>query len=136
MKMDKQTAGQLQGVVMAASKILYAPQTREMLKQALKADIPMPMKLASQVVGVMKMTEMRSPNKKLPPKVLAPASIAMLMDLAQFMHRLGLKVSEDDIKQAMPLLKQFLVKVFGKQPQQAAPAQQPAQPTGMIGAAA
>lgn len=118
-------------VVMGCQRILFDKATFQHLKAGLTAKSPMPVKLASNVVGVMKLFADRVQGE-IPRQVLLPAGAMLLLDVAKFIHEAGYgDPTNKDITDAKALLEQLLVKAF---PPKAAPAPAPAAPqAGMIG---
>lgn len=122
-------------VVMGCSKILFDKSTHDYLVAGLKADQPMPVKLASQVVGVMKLFASRAQGE-IPRQVLLPAGAMLILEVAKFIKEAGFgEPTGKDIAEAGPLLEKLLLKAFpppGGGGQPAAP--QPAAPQpGLIG---
>lgn len=142
---------EVQRVVLAGMKIMYAKETADLLEQTMSNKQPMPQRLAMEIGGLMKLVDERT-QKGIAPDAIAPASIMLLFDLAKFIKQSGRgNPTEKDIKQAMILLGPMLKEIFGKhgkganppappqgQPQPEQPQAQampPQQPTGLIGSA-
>lgn len=129
----------VQKVVLSGMKLLYSPSTAKLLDDGLKADVPMPQKLAIEIAGIMKLVDERTP-KGIPPEAIAPGAVMLLFDLAHFMRQSGAgNPTDEDIQAAIKILQKFLLEIFTKmgkgvqgaaqpqQPQQPQPAQQPQQ---------
>lgn len=136
----------VQKVVLSGMKLLYSPSTAKLLDDGLKADVPMPQKLAIEIAGIMKLVDERTP-KGIPPEAIAPGAVMLLFDLVQFMKQSGAgNPTDEDIQAAIKILQKFLLEIFTKmgkgatgqqqpqQPQQSQPAQQPQQqpPRGLL----
>jgi hypothetical protein len=136
----------VQKVVLSGMKLLYSPSTAKLLDDGLKADVPMPQKLAIEIAGIMKLVDERTP-KGIPPEAIAPGAVMLLLDLAHFMRQSGAgNPTDEDIQAAIKILQKFLLEIFTKmgkgvqgaaqpqQPQQPQPAQQPQQqpPRGLL----
>jgi len=136
----------VQKVVLSGMKLLYSPSTAKLLDDGLKADVPMPQKLAIEIAGIMKLVDERTP-KGIPPEAIAPGAVMLLFDLAHFMRQSGAgNPTDDDIQAAIKILQRMLLEIFTKmgkgatgqqqpqQPQQPQPAQQPQQqpPRGLL----
>lgn len=127
----------VQKVVLSGMKLLYSPSTAKLLDDGLKADVPMPQKLAIEIAGIMKLVDERTP-KGIPPEAIAPGAVMLLFDLAHFMRQSGAgNPTDEDIQAAIKILQKFLLEIFTKmgkgvqgaaQPQEAQPAQPPQQP--------
>ena len=111
--MDPQTADAMRRVVVAGTRLMYDPKVFPAFKQALEAQAPLPDKLAAQAAGLMKILMDRS-GGKLPKKVVIPAGVALLLEMAHFMAQSGLaKPTEQDLKAATKKLIALLVRIFG-----------------------
>ena len=136
----------VQKVVLSGMKLLYSPSTAKLLDDGLKADVPMPQKLAIEIAGIMKLVDERTP-KGIPPEAIAPGAVMLLFDLAHFMRQSGAgNPTDEDIQAAIKILQKFLLEIFTKmgkgvqgsaqpqQPQQPQPAQPPQQqpPRGLL----
>ncbi|MDP3939812.1 MAG: hypothetical protein Q8R92_16970 [Deltaproteobacteria bacterium] len=132
-----------QRVVLAGKKIMFDPKTFPILMKGIKGDMPMPDKLATEAVGLMKMLQDKA-NGSIPIQVLLPAAAMLMLEIAKFMRdsKQG-DPTPEDIKAAYPKLVALLQKVFsnaGAAPpgQTAAPSPQPvaaAPAPGLMGAA-
>lgn len=136
----------VQKVVLSGMKLLYSPSTAKLLDDGLKADVPMPQKLAIEIAGIMKLVDERTP-KGIPPEAIAPGAVMLLFDLAHFMRQSGAgNPTDEDIQAAIKILHKFLLEIFTKmgkgatgqqqsqQTQQPQPAQQAQQqpPRGLL----
>ena len=136
----------VQKVVLSGMKLLYSPSTAKLLDDGLKADVPMPQKLAIEIAGIMKLVDERTP-KGIPPEAIAPGAVMLLFDLAHFMRQSGAgNPTDEDIQAAIKILQKMLLEIFTKmgkgatgqqqsqQPQPAQQAQQPQQqpPRGLL----
>lgn len=133
----------VQKVVLSGMKLLYSPSTAKLLDDGLKADVPMPQKLAIEIAGIMKLVDERTP-KGIPPEAIAPGAVMLLFDLAHFMRQSGAgNPTDEDIQAAIKILQKFLLEIFTKmgkgvqgsaQPQQTQQPQQPQQqpPRGLL----
>jgi len=129
----------VQKVVLSGMKLLYSPSTAKLLDDGLKADVPMPQKLAIEIAGIMKLVDERTP-KGIPPEAIAPGAVMLLFDLAHFMRQSGAgNPTDEDIQAAIKILQKFLLEIFTKmgkgvqgrgaaQPQQTQQTQQTQQP--------
>lgn len=121
----------VQKVVLSGMKLLYSPSTAKLLDDGLKADVPMPQKLAIEIAGIMKLVDERTP-KGIPPEAIAPGAVMLLFDLAHFMRQSGAgNPTDEDIQAAIKILQKFLLEIFtkmGKGVQGAAQPQQTQQP--------
>lgn len=127
---DLQT--KVQKIVMAGMKVMYDPQTFQMLLDGITAEMPMPQKLAMEVAGVLKIVDGKSANG-LPPETVAPSAMLLMYELAEFMKQSGAgNPTKEDIMGAMPILQKVLVDTFSKSGKANTQSAQPAQPQGLI----
>lgn len=118
----------VQKVVLSGMKLLYSPSTAKLLDDGLKADVPMPQKLAIEIAGIMKLVDERTP-KGIPPEAIAPGAVMLLFDLAHFMRQSGAgNPTDEDIQAAIKILQKFLLEIFTKMGK-GATGQQQSQPT-------
>ena len=104
----------IQGVVLVSMRIMYDPKMRQTLLNGIKSQMPLPQKLAIEVSGVLKIVDQRTKNG-LTPDILVPAAVVLMYEYALFMKQAGLgNPGPDDIKAALPILQQLLVKVFAE----------------------
>ena len=129
-------------VVLAGMKLMYSPETFKMLLSGITKQAPIPQKLAMEVAGVMHLIDQKS-QSGLTPDVVAPASVLLLFELAEFMRQSGAgNPTKGDIQAAIQLLQKVVSSVFSKSgkavtggsPQQQAPMAPPAAPAGLISA--
>lgn len=136
---NTENADALQRVVLAGTRLMYDPKIFPTFEQGMQGDGPLPQKLAVQAVGLLKILMDKS-NGTMPKNVLIPAAVALMLEMGDFLVKAKVaRPTEDDMKQAVQLVIQMVMKVFGgpapgAQPP-TGPAPAPAQPApGMIGA--
>lgn len=114
--MDQKTMQHAEKAVMAAMKIMYAPQTRQTLEQAVQATAAQnPKALALNAVGIIKMLFDRSQGK-LPPNIIPMVTMLLLYEIASFTGQTtGKKIPPEVVKQAVPIAMQMLKQVFAQQ---------------------
>jgi len=129
-----------QKIVMAGMKILYAPQTRQLLNKAIENMTSQdPQRLAVNVVGIIKMIYDKS-GGKMPPGAIPMATVLLMYELATFASEAtGEKIPAEVIQKAVPIAMELLKKTFAKQiesakqgGQQPAPAAPPPPQAGLI----
>src|SRR3990167_8756013 len=79
----------LERVVVAGKRILYAPQMKGMIEKQLKEKGPIEKKLADGVLGLIILLESQS-KPSLPAKVIIPAAVELLYEVADFLSEAGL----------------------------------------------
>lgn len=131
--MDDQNLKNFKQVVLAGMQLMYNEKTFAMFKSGLlRADRPLPQRLAAETAGLMKMLNEKL-GGKIPKQIIAPAAAMLLMEMGKFLDDSGVEeVSGKQIEEGTVLLMKALKTLFA--PQQAAAAA-PAQPQpGMIAA--
>ena len=86
-------------IIAAGAKLMYSPEAREELHQAVEADAPVDQKLADNVVGLMLTLDQKAPNG-LPVEALFPAGLGLLGEAAQVLAAAGQQVTQDDFNNA------------------------------------
>ena len=99
-------------IVAAGAKLMYAPDTRDELKDAVKADVPVDQKLADNVLGLLLMLDQKA-KSGLPVEALFPAGVALMDEAAQVLQAAGQPVTQDDFDGAMMRLYTLMAKKLG-----------------------
>ena len=133
--MEQQNMEAVQRIVLAGMKIMYDKSTFQMFSQAMAGKEPVPVKLAKEAAGLMKILFDKS-NGSMPKRHIVPAATMLLFEMADFMKQAGIAdPSEEEVQGAVKLMIPILAELYGKknsqQQQPAMPQQQP--PQGLIG---
>ena len=120
-------------IVLAGMKIFYAKETAGLRDALLAGKYDVIERLATNATGLMQMIWDKSQGK-LPPADISPAALMLVYEIASFMKEAGVKITNKDVDQAVPLTMQMLKELFtkllsqkqGGNPQQTIP--QPQQP--------
>lgn len=122
-------------VVMAGKTIMYNAKTFPIFKQGMLKAMPMPQKLATEMVALMKLLQDKAKGA-IPRQVLIPAASILMLEMAKFMDEAGFgQPTPQDIAAAAPILEQLMKRAFPFRPPiapTAAPTQPPAPPGGGI----
>lgn len=104
-------------LVVAGSKVMFAPQTREMaLKQMQSGQGDVAERLGNGIVALIAMLYQRS-NKTLPPQILIPAGVDLLVQAADFLRQSGdEQITDKDIARAMEVFVTSLLQQSGADP--------------------
>lgn len=86
-------------IVAAGAKLMYSPEMRQELHQAVGAQVPVDQKLADNVVGLMLTLDQKSQGG-LPVAALFPAGIGLLGEAAQVLQAAGQQVTQQDFNDA------------------------------------
>jgi hypothetical protein len=120
-------AQQIQRIVVAGMKVMFSPQSHNLMTQQLQGPAPMPQKLGQGVAGLMGLLAKES-NNTLPPKLMVPAGMVLVAHAADFLRKAGQQVSDVDVGNAIQILIQTLLKSAKLDPNlSAATAAQPPQ---------
>lgn len=86
-------------IVAAGAKLMYSPEMRQELQQAVSAEGPVDQKLADNVVGLMLTLDQKSQGG-LPVAALFPAGLGLLGEAAQVLQAAGQQVTQEDFNNA------------------------------------
>lgn len=86
-------------IVAAGAKLMYSPDMRDELRQAVSAQGPVDEKLADNVVGLMLTLDQKSQGG-LPVAALFPAGIGLLGEAMQVLQAAGQQVTQEDFNNA------------------------------------
>ena len=106
-----------QRIVAAGMKMMYAPETREQLMEAINSKDPVPKKLAENILGLMLILFQKSTGMP-PPAALFPAAIELMGEAAEVLINAGQQVTQEDFHDASILLFTMLGKKLGATDQQ------------------
>lgn len=128
--MTPQDQQMLQKVVMAGQKIMYDKSVFPKFAEALAQPAPLPMKLATEAAGLLKMIQDKAQGQ-IPKRLMIPIGMMLLLEMGDFMEKSKLaKPTERDIQNAMKLLIDIVVKMDKGKPGAKPPQQPGAQPPG------
>lgn len=86
-------------IVAAGAKLMYSPEMRDELHQAVNANTPVDQKLADNVVGLMLTLDQKSQGG-LPVAALFPAGLGLLEEAANVLSAAGIQVTQQDFNDA------------------------------------
>lgn len=86
-------------IVAAGAKLMYSPEMRDELHQAVNANTPVDQKLADNVVGLMLTLDQKSQGG-LPVAALFPAGLGLMEEAANVLSAAGLQVTQQDFNDA------------------------------------
>lgn len=136
--LSPQQAPQLQRIVVAGMKVMFAPQTRKMLQQALSGNAPIGVKVGQAVAGLLGLLQQESQGS-LPKNLLIPAGMILVVHACEFLDQSGAKLGDKDVGEAISAMQDAIMhvakidsnKLASMTPQQAQQAaQQPQAPAG------
>jgi hypothetical protein len=112
----------MQRVAIAGRKIMFAPQTRNLLQQGLLSGGPPADILATQIAGILKVADDKS-GMNIPKQVLVPAGLVLMRDLVRFVEQARLfKITAADLKLAIQKMIVLLIREYQLYDQQVAKA--------------
>lgn len=119
----------VQRLVMAAERLMYDPKSRGVFMQGITAKASLPMVLAKETVGILKMIDDRT-RGNVPKQLIPPAAVLILGEIARFMKDAGLaEPTEQDVADGIKKMLTMLLMTFGQDmKQRAAQGAQPGQP--------
>lgn len=99
-------------IIAAGVKVMYSPEARDQLKQAVAADMPVAQKMAQNVVGLLLTLDKQSQGG-LPVAALFPAAMGLLGEAATVLQQAGQKVTQDDWNEAAMMTYVLIGKKLG-----------------------
>jgi hypothetical protein len=127
MHLNPQQQQQVQRIVIAGMKVMFSPQTRELLQQALQAPGDIATKLGQAIAGLMALLVKESQGS-IPQQLLIPAGMILLTHAADFLRKAGMQVSDQDVAQAMQVFIETVLHAHGVNPDAVANATSGGQP--------
>lgn len=112
MKLTPQKAQQLNRIEVAGMKIMFAPQSHQLVVGVLQGPGPVSQKLGKGVAGLLGLLVKESKNS-LPPDLLVPAGILLVAHAAEFLAHGGIAVSTKDFGDAVDLMQTLVLHTFG-----------------------
>lgn len=104
-------------VILAGMKVMYSPETEDLVAQTLEGDGEMWKKIGEGVAGLMMLLDKQS-GKGIPQDVMIPAAIELVNEAASHLQTIGQNVTPEDIKTATQYVVVLLAKKFGANDQQ------------------
>lgn len=104
-------------VVLAGMKVMYSPETEEMVAQTLEGPGEMWKKIGEGVAGLMMILDKQS-GKGIPQDIMIPAAIELVNEAGSHLSAIGQKVTPEDIKTATQYVVVLLAKKLGANDQQ------------------
>ncbi len=102
--MDEKQRNAFDRVVVAGKKMLYAPESAQVVQNLLMDDeIPMANKLGEGVANLMVMMDNQG-NGTIPKEIMIPAGIVVMFEAADYAFEVGFEISETDLADAMEKL--------------------------------
>jgi hypothetical protein len=114
--MDPKTGEAYDRVVTAGMTMLYSEENSDMMQKILMDDeIPVPNKLGEGVANLMVMMDNQG-NGSIPKEIIVPAGINLMFEAADYMHEVGIEVTEADLGAALELLIKGVLVGYGIDP--------------------
>lgn len=126
---DQSQFSQMQRILLAAQRVLYDPKTSRSFLAGLQGPQSWPQKLAIQAAGLLKLLDQKS-NGTLPRALFAPAVVAIVLEMAQFVQEGGgATLTGGDVEEATKFALALVLQEYGVT-DAIAKAKQGAQPQG------
>lgn len=106
--------GEYERLVVAAAKILYSEQAKELVQQQLSRQVPPAQMIGEGAAGLMGMVLKQTKGQISAPSIVA-ASIEVAAEVADFVAEIGKPVSEEDRKGAMQFAAATVMQGIGMQ---------------------
>lgn len=78
----------LERIVLAGKKVMFSPETADMVQEALAGEEPIEDRLAQAIAGLMGMLWTES-NGTMPPQLIVPAAMILLAEAVMFLQEAG-----------------------------------------------
>lgn len=127
MQQSPQVMPHVEKIVLAGMKLFYSKETSELRAALVAGKSDVIERLASNVTGLMQMLWDKSKGA-LPPADISPAALMLVYEIASFLKEAKVKITQDDIDQAVPITMQMLKELFVKLLSQKQGSGQPQQP--------
>lgn len=101
-----------QRIIAAGMKMMYSPEMRDELQQAVEGEDPAAQKMAENVTGLMLMLDQQAQGG-MPEGAMFPAAIGLLGEAADVLVSAGQTVTQDDFNEAARMLFVMMSKKMG-----------------------
>lgn len=108
---NPQTMQDVEKIVLAGMKLMYAPQTRQMMNSVVNSEGPLPEGLSSNIIGLVQILWEKS-NGTLPPEAIGPATMILVYEMASFIRDAGKEVDPEEVDIAAQMAMQMLKELF------------------------
>lgn len=112
MRLAPAQASQLQRIEVAGMKVMFSPQTRQMLQQAMAGNAPLAQKIGVAVAGLLGLLMKESQNS-IPRQLLLPAGILLVAHAAEFLAHAGTPVNDQDVAKAIEIMQAVVMRANG-----------------------
>ena len=106
-KLDPAKQNALERIVLAGMKVMFSPQTHQMMLQELDAQGDIVDKLAQGTAKLMGLLYQQSRNT-MPGDLLIPAGGVLMAKACEFLNKSGTAVTEDQFRQALVKMSQII----------------------------
>lgn len=97
-------------IILAGRKIMYAPETKEIIENELSQNIPDWQKLGESIAGLMVIIDGQAQGK-IPSAFIVPSAIQLTFDAADFLQESGrMDLNDEDVAQATIYVSILLLK--------------------------
>lgn len=110
-----------QRVVLAGLKVMFDPQTHQLMLKELAGPAPLPQKLGLGITGLIALLFQQA-QRGIPPQLLIPAGLVLLAHAVQFVQQSGERVSAQEFGQASQIFIDRLLTEFKVDPARVAAA--------------
>lgn len=99
-------------VVAAGVKVMYSPQMKEQVQQAIESQQPVPQKLAENVTGLLLTLDKQTPSG-IPQEAIFPVGVELMGEAAEVLQTAGQDVTQGDFNDAMQMMYVLVGKKLG-----------------------
>lgn len=115
MHLDKKMRVQLDRIVTAGLKVMFSPQSHQLMLKQMDGPQPIAQKIGEGVAGLMSMLFQES-NRSISPKLLIPAGTILCAHAALWLRKVGQTVTDQDIGNAIEAMTTAILHAVGIDP--------------------
>lgn len=101
----------------AGQKLMYSPDMRDELLQAVQSDVPVPQKMAENVAGLILTLDSQAP-KGIPEGAIFPAALDLMAEAAEVLTKAGTQVTTEEYNEAARMIFVILGRKLGLKDEQ------------------
>jgi hypothetical protein len=117
MSMPKDMGAAYDAVISAAKRIMYSEEMKPQMVELLRGPGELGDKIGQGVVALMAILYTQT-NGTMPPQLIIPAATELVAEAGDFLKKVGVKVTDNDIAEGMAAVVEQILGTAGIQPEQ------------------
>jgi hypothetical protein len=117
MSMPKDMGAAYDAVISAAKRIMYSEEMKPQMVELLRSPGELGDKIGQGVVALMAILYTQT-NGTMPPQLIIPAATELVAEAGDFLKKVGVKVTDNDIAEGMAAVVEQILGTAGIQPEQ------------------